>query len=67
MSTFAEDMGLVCPNCGRRDRLNVAFTGTALITEDGTEDVGDHEWTSESAMRCGNCGHSATVADFTEE
>lgn len=61
--TLLEDMA--CPECGQRHRFHITFTGVCEVTEDGSEDAGDHEWTNESTCRCGHCDASATVLDFT--
>ena len=56
---------IACPECGQRDSFNITFTGTAEVYDDGSDDVGDHEWESESDCTCSECKHGGTVADFT--
>lgn len=56
------DMG--CPECGQRDSFKIEFRGTAEVSDEGSDDVGDHEWDGKSACQC-ECGHAGTVRDFT--
>lgn len=53
-----------CPQCGNRDCLRIAFSGVAHVSDDTSEDDGDHEWEDTSACHC-HCGNSGTVKDFT--
>lgn len=61
-SELLED--IACPECGQRDRFNINFTGQALVTEEGSEDVGDHEWDGSSSTTCTECFYGALLSDF---
>lgn len=56
--------GLSCPECGQEDRLNIAVTAWASVTDEGTEDFRSVEWDEESACGCPECGFSGKVSDF---
>jgi hypothetical protein len=53
---------MICPTCKSDEGLTVSFVGTARLTGDGSEDVGDHEWGSGSDCSC-DCGWQGLVAD----
>lgn len=63
--TLLEDMA--CPACGYRRRFKIQFTGQCLVSSEGSEDCGDHEWDAESPCRCHACDATGTVLDFTIE
>ncbi len=56
--------GMICPGCLEDDSLRVTFTGTCLLTNDGSEDDGDHEWDDDSPCQCSRCNFSAPVSVF---
>jgi len=56
--------GLRCPECDKDHDLNVAFTGTARLTVDGSEDNGAHEWDDKSPLFCGACGFNGLAEEF---
>jgi hypothetical protein len=60
------DHRVCCPNCKSDQSIKVTFTGTCLLTDDGSEDDGDHEWGDESAASCTKCGHDGFVRDFRD-
>jgi hypothetical protein len=53
-----------CPKCGQEDRFKIAATIFCLVTDDGSEAEGDHEWDDSSATRCVECGFSGELKDF---
>ena len=57
----------MCPKCFRDDSLQVVYTGSAHLTSNGSEDVGDHEWDSDTTCHCGACGHSGKLETFDVE
>ena len=56
---------LKCPACGQAEELLIDIKTLARVTADGSEPEGDHEWEDTSFCRCAECGHDATVAEFT--
>ena len=54
-----------CPAC-ESERITVTFSGTCLLTADGSEDYGDHEYDDDSPAVCQSCGHSAPLSAFPE-
>lgn len=61
---------MACPKCGSFGSFKIFATrsGEVEVFDDGTDDLnGDTLWTNESACRCMECSHSATVADFTDK
>jgi DNA-directed RNA polymerase subunit RPC12/RpoP len=59
--------GVRCPKCGQEDRFKIVALTTCLVTDDGSEPVGDHEWDDESATRCPECGFDGTLKDFSNK
>jgi hypothetical protein len=64
MSTLRQLYGLACPNCGQDEALKIAITCFAYVSDEGSEELGDHEWTDDSGCICPDCNHAATVAGF---
>lgn len=56
--------GMLCPACLTDQSLEVKFTGTAKITDQGSEDSGDHEWGEDSICQCTACRFSGPVIAF---
>jgi sarcosine oxidase delta subunit len=65
MSNLTDTFNLKCPNCGQADRLQISITCQADLTAYGSDPSGGHEWNNASYCCCPECGHDATVADFT--
>lgn len=63
-NTLQDAFGMCCPACGNDQLLQVTITCTALLSINGTEDLGDHDWDAGSDCECPDCGHAAKVADF---
>ena len=63
-----EDASLVCPQCGRDDRIDIAALVWVRQTPDGTDideaDDHSHEWGEDSAVICRSCGKSGTAKEF---
>lgn len=56
--------GMECPACGQSDRFTITFTGSADVTDDGSDDAGDHEWDEKSDCICAECNQMGIVKDF---
>lgn len=56
-----------CPSCGQEDRFGIEGTAIFIVTDDGTKDQGDIDWTDTSFCRCEECDYSGTVANFRLE
>lgn len=63
--------GMFCPSCGQSDEIDISATVDVRLTIDGTDadasSDGSHNWDDDTPCSCANCGHSATVADFTPD
>lgn len=62
--------GWECPNCEYTEafRVHALRSLEVMLTDDGTEDKGgDTDWDSDSQVTCCECGHVATVFDFTHD
>jgi len=59
---------MVCPECGRDDRLHVSATVWVKLAPDGTDfpdsGDGDTEWDDASPCKCNACDRFGTVKDF---
>ena len=66
MTTVRTQWGMVCPRCGKDDRLEIAVTMWAALDADGTtEDAEDvsHDWYGGSGCRCAACNWVGLVID----
>ena len=59
--------GIRCPECGHEDAFRIEAQITVHVTDEGTEEGGDTEWTDASYCECAGCKHAATIKDFTIE
>src|SRR5438874_664600 len=57
-------VGIRCGKCGQEDRFRIAAMISCIVTDDGSEPVGDHEWDDDSATDCPECGFNAKLKDF---
>ena len=64
-STNRKAWGMACPVCGRDDALSVELLVMAVLSSDGTDPVGDHDWGEGSVCVCSLCGWGGTVRDAT--
>ena len=55
---------LACPECGQAETLSIVVTCTAILSIDGTEVQGDHDWDETSCCFCDECGHNGLVGEF---
>ena len=53
-----------CPKCGQEDRFKIAATIFCLVTDDGSDAEGDHEWDDDSPTYCPECGFNGEWKDF---
>ncbi len=56
--------GIRCPACGQEDRFKITAIITCLVTDDGSEPVGDHEWDDDSSTHCPECGFDGKLKAF---
>jgi hypothetical protein len=56
--------GIRCPACGQQDRFKITALITCMVTDDGSEPVGDHEWDGDSTTHCPECGFDGTLKAF---
>lgn len=57
---------MACPKCGQRDKLVIAATTGATVSDDET-DTGDLEWEDTSLCHCPCCSFEGTLSLFTFE
>lgn len=53
--------GLACPECGDDSHLMLTVLASAMLSADGTEVYGDHDWTDASPCECTACQWRGTV------
>lgn len=58
--------GWKCPNCGNEDRFEVEAITWVNLTDDGSEPIGDTEFSQDSLAKCPECETAGTVATFTD-
>lgn len=56
---------MACPECGQRRMFHINYSGVAEVSDDTSEDAGDHEWDEVSNCRCSQCDAHGSVRDFT--
>ncbi len=57
--------GMACPQCGSDGPFSITGTATFVVYDDGTDlEYFGLEWDDDAYCGC-NCGHDATVTDFT--
>jgi hypothetical protein len=56
-----------CPRCGQEDRFKITAIISCIVTDDGSDPVGDHEWDNDSATQCLECGFDGELKDFREK
>lgn len=56
--------GIRCPACGQQDRFKITALITCLVTDNGSEPVGDHEWDDDSSTHCPECGFDGKLKSF---
>lgn len=56
-----------CPQCGQQDRFKITAAITCLVTDGGSEPVGDHEWDDDSATHCPECGFDGKLMGFRRQ
>lgn len=58
--------GIRCPACGQEDRFKITALITCVVTDNGSEPLGDHEWDSESSAQCPECGFNGKLKEFSK-
>lgn len=53
-----------CPQCGQQDRFKIAALITCVVTDNGSEPAGDHEWDDDSSTHCPQCGFDGKLKCF---
>lgn len=56
--------GLRCPKCGQEDQLKIVALITCVVTDEGSEAVGCHDWDQDSPTTCPECVFSGKLKDF---
>jgi hypothetical protein len=59
--------GIRCPACGQEDRFRITALITCLVTDDGSEPVGDHDWDDGSSTHCPECGFDGELKAFRKQ
>lgn len=59
--------GIRCPACGQEDRFKITALITCVVTDSGSEPVGDHEWDDESGTHCPECGFTGKLKGFRKQ
>ncbi len=58
--------GIRCPACGQEDRFRITALITCVVTDNGSEPLGDHEWDGESSTQCPQCGFNGKLNEFSK-
>jgi hypothetical protein len=53
-----------CPACGNEESFRIQATTLALVTDDGTDELGDMEWDDDSYAECAQCLKAGKLRDF---
>lgn len=64
LGDLRSEYGMACPECGAAQTLTIDIRCSAILSINGTEAQGDHEWEPTSDCFCDECGHNGVVADF---
>ena len=56
--------GIRCPQCGQEHRFHITAAITYVVTDDGSDPVGDHYWDGDSFTYCPECEHEGTLKEF---
>jgi hypothetical protein len=57
--------GIKCPKCGYEDRFQIAASALFDVTDEGTECLGDVEWSDDSLIVCKGCEYVGKVKQFS--
>lgn len=55
-----------CPACGQEDRFKITALITCVVTDNGSEPLGDHAWDGESSTCCTECGFNGKLKEFSK-
>lgn len=60
--------GLKCPGCGSLGPFDIVLgSARAIVHDDGIEETAEHDWNSNSPIRCRRCDDGwCEVGDFRE-
>jgi len=64
VANLRTEYDLGCPRCAQAETLSIVVTCTAILSIDGTDVQGDHDWDDTSSCFCDECGHNGTVGEF---
>jgi len=56
--------GIVCPNCKSLGPFSIVAQAVFVVTDDGTEEYSEVEWSDQSHIRCVDCNRDGTVGEF---
>lgn len=61
--------GVQCPNCGQYREFSIACTASFYVNDEvgAVSRHGDADWDEDSHIRCVECNHDGTVAEFSTE
>jgi hypothetical protein len=56
--------GMSCPRCVSFGPFTIRAEATFTVTDDGTDDYSDVDWTDDANCVCCQCNFGGTVKDF---
>ena len=56
-----------CPKCDQEDHFQITALITCLVTDNGSEPVGDHNWDDGSPTHCIECGFDGKLKRLPKE
>ena len=59
--------GFKCPECGYEDEFLIVAMAEFRVTDDGTTEFTDVDWTGGNICKCAKCDHYGKVWNFDEK
>lgn len=56
--------GIHCQRCGQQQQFHITATITCLVTDRGSDPLGDHYWDEDSLTYCPACEYQGLLKDF---
>lgn len=56
--------GVRCPKCGQVGRFKITALITCMVTDNGSEPLGDHEWDDASSTHCPERDFNGKLKEF---
>lgn len=57
--------GIKCPKCGQETKFEIEVNTMTMVTDEGTYETRDIEWSYDSSVICPKCGKEGRLWQFT--